>query len=52
MTMDNATASSAGRIALRGDLLEKRAKLMQAWADYCGRSATAATVTPIRAKKA
>jgi integrase len=36
----------------RGDLLEKRAKLMQAWADYCGRSTTAATVSPIRAKTA
>jgi integrase len=36
----------------RGDLFEKRAKLMQAWADYCGRDHKAATVTPIRARKA
>ena len=36
----------------RGDLFDKRAKLMQAWADYCGRDPTVATVTPIRAKKA
>lgn len=36
----------------RGDLIEKRTKLMQAWADYCGRVHTDATVTPIRAKKA
>ncbi len=36
----------------RGDLLEKRAKLMQAWADYCGRVITGATVTEIHAKKA
>jgi integrase len=36
----------------RGDLFEKRAKLMQAWADYCGRVQTDATVTPIRARKA
>jgi integrase len=36
----------------RGDLFEKRAKLMQAWADYCGRAQTDATVTPIRARKA
>lgn len=28
----------------RGDLLEKRAKLMQAWADYCGRVAEPAKV--------
>ncbi len=36
----------------RGNLIEKRAKLMQAWADYCGRVQTDATVTPIRARKA
>lgn len=36
----------------RGDLFEKRTKLMQAWADYCGRAQSAASVTPIRAKKA
>lgn len=36
----------------RGDLFMKRTKLMQAWADYCGRVQTDATVTPIRAKKA
>jgi integrase len=32
----------------RGDLLEKRTMLMQAWADYCGTVASAASVTPIR----
>lgn len=32
----------------RGDLLEKRVKLMQAWADYCATIPTAATVTAIR----
>jgi integrase len=36
----------------RGDLFEKRAKLMEAWATYCGRVQTDATVTPIRARKA
>lgn len=36
----------------RGDLYEKRTRLMQAWADYCGRTPSAATVTPIRARKA
>jgi integrase len=35
----------------RGDLYEKRARLMQAWADYCGRVQTDATVTPIRASR-
>ena len=34
----------------RGDLIEKRALLMQAWADYCATIPTAATVTPIRGK--
>jgi integrase len=34
----------------RGDALEKRGRLMQAWADFCGQPAPAgATVTPLRA---
>jgi integrase len=32
----------------RGDLFEKRKRLMAQWADYCGRPATSASVTPIR----
>lgn len=36
----------------RGDLLEKRVMLMQAWADYCVTIPTAATVTAIRGKTA
>ncbi|WP_070252310.1 tyrosine-type recombinase/integrase [Duganella phyllosphaerae] len=32
----------------RGDLLDKRVMLMQAWADFCGTVPEAATVTPIR----
>ncbi len=32
----------------RGDLLEKRVMLMQAWADYCTTIPSAASVTPIR----
>jgi integrase len=35
----------------RGDLFQKRAKLMQAWADYCGRITTPASVTPIGRRK-
>lgn len=34
----------------RGDMLEKRAKLMQAWADYCAKVPKPASVTPIRGK--
>lgn len=32
----------------RGDLIEKRTMLMQAWADYCGTVLAVASVTPIR----
>jgi integrase len=32
----------------RGDLIEKRSMLMQAWADYCNTIPTGATVPPIR----
>ncbi len=32
----------------RGDLIEKRTMLMQAWTDYCGKVPEAASVTPIR----
>jgi integrase len=34
----------------RGDLIEKRTLLMQAWADYCGETSVPSTVTPIRGK--
>lgn len=36
----------------RGDLIEKRTMLMQAWANYCNIIPTAATVTPIIRKVA
>lgn len=36
----------------RGDLFDKRARLMQAWADFCTRAPTAASVTPIRKDRA
>ena len=34
---------------MRGDLLPARAKLMQAWANYCDRTADTAKVVPLRA---
>lgn len=37
---------------LRADLLEKRAKLMQAWADYCSREALPANVTEMKNRAA
>jgi len=37
----------------RGDLFNKRTKMMQAWADFCGQIPKAATnVTPIRKNRA
>jgi integrase len=36
----------------RGDLIEKRTMLMQAWADYCATIPAAVKVTPIRGKHA
>jgi integrase len=36
----------------RGDLLIKRAKLMEAWAAYCEHSSGMAEVTPINVKNA
>ena len=36
----------------RGDLFNKRVKMMSAWADYCGRVQTDAAVVPLRRKAA
>lgn len=36
----------------RGDLFDKRARLMGAWADFCTRPPTTAAVTPIRKERA
>lgn len=36
----------------RGDLIEKRTLLMQAWADYCAKVPMVANVTPIRGETA
>lgn len=35
----------------RGDLLEKRIQLMKAWADYCAKPQTEASVTPIGSQR-
>ena len=35
----------------RGDLFNKRASLMQDWANFCGRIQTDATVTPVAMRK-
>lgn len=36
----------------RGDLYEKRARMMQAWAEYCGRVAVAGVAVPLRGRAA
>lgn len=36
----------------RGDVLVKRSKLMQAWADYCSRVVVAAKVAPLHSREA
>ncbi len=35
----------------RGDLIEKRTRLMRDWAKFCGTVPTTATVTPINSKR-
>lgn len=52
MALAHAISDSTEAAYRRGDLFNKRAKLMQAWADYCGRAQTGAAVTPIHARKA
>ena len=49
MALAHAVENKVERAYRRGDLFEKRARLMADWADYCSKGAsTGATVTPIR----
>jgi integrase len=48
LCLAHAVGSEVERSYRRTDLLEKRAVLMQQWADYCERPVASATVTPIR----
>jgi integrase len=49
MALAHTIGNKAEAAYRRGDLFEKRARLMADWATYCGKgSATGATVTPIR----
>jgi integrase len=36
----------------RGDLFDKRRRLLEAWADYCATAGAASNVTPLRAREA
>ena len=49
MALAHAIGSAVEASYRRGDLIDKRRMLMEAWADYCSKPAPAgATVTPIR----
>jgi integrase len=48
MALAHSIGNAVERSYRRGDLFEKRKRLMQQWSDYCARPPTAATVTPIR----
>jgi integrase len=49
MSLAHTVGSAVERAYRRGDLFEKRARLMTAWATFCDAPATDAKVTPIRA---
>jgi integrase len=48
MALAHAVKSAVEAAYRRGDLFEKRARLMTAWGDYCAQAATNSTVVPIR----
>ena len=49
MALAHTIASKVERAYRRGDLIEKRRRLMADWADYCANgSAAGSNVTPIR----
>lgn len=48
MALAHTIKNAAEAAYRRGDLLEKRRRLMDQWAEFCAAPATAATVTPIR----
>jgi integrase len=48
VALAHAVGSDVERAYQRSDLLAKRAKLMQAWADYCEKPLSAGKVIPIR----
>ena len=49
MALAHSVGTAVEQAYRRGDLFEKRGKLMAAWSEYCAKPApTGATVTPIR----
>jgi len=52
MALAHAVANKVEAAYRRGDLFEKRRKLMEAWANYCGQPVAAGKVVPIRRAEA
>ena len=50
IALAHAVGDAVERAYARGDLLEKRRKLMEAWAAYCGRKPDTAKVIPIKGR--
>jgi len=48
MALAHAVPSAVEKAYRRGDLFEKRRRLMEAWADYCGKSIASGKVVAIR----
>src|SRR5262249_35917433 len=48
MALAHAVSNKVEAAYRRGDLFEKRRKLMTAWAEFCGKAPSLAEVTPLR----
>lgn len=51
MALAHTVANKTEAAYRRGDMFEKRTRLMAEWADYCAMPKAAATVTPIRSQR-
>jgi integrase len=51
MALAHAVGNETKKAYARSDLLEKRRRLMDAWADYCAGVAITADVIPMRAER-
>jgi integrase len=49
MAMAHAVGDETETAYFRSDLFDKRRRLMEAWADFCGMPLASATVVPLRA---
>jgi integrase len=51
MALSHAIPSAVEAAYRRGDLFEKRRRLMEAWADYCAKPVATGQVVPISARR-